>query len=260
MSDFVAYDVFILERPGAEADYDAPTLARARARLAAMDDDARLTLERTIIAGLPGGAASQTRASIAAAIAEFDGIPETRIRAALAGFLQEVVPVAEEVGVRLAIHPDDPPRKLFGLPRIVSTASDARAILSAVDSPANGLTLCAGSYGSRLDNDVVAMARDFAGRINFAHLRNVITDEDGSFEESPHLGGRVDMVQLVQTLLREERATGRTIPMRPDHGHLFARDGETASNPGYSYLGRLRGLAELRGVIHALNAAPPPSR
>jgi mannonate dehydratase len=159
----------------------------------------------------------------------------------------------------LAIHPDDPPRSLFGLPRVVSTAEDARRILRAVDREANGLTLCAGSYGSRPDNDVVAMAREFATRIHFAHLRNVALEPDGSLYEAEHLDGGVDMVALVDVLLREERAAreeGRRadIPMRPDHGHLLADDIAKGADPGYSYIGRLKGLAELRGVMRALDA------
>ncbi len=179
------------------------------------------------------------------------------MRANLIAFLREVVPVAEEVGVRLGIHPDAPPFSLFGLPRIVSTGADVEALLAAVDSPANGLTLCAGSYGSRPDNDVPAMAERFGARVHFVHLRNVSRDGDGSFTESDHLDGDVDMVKLIAALLAEERrraAAGEpaAIPMRPDHGHLLGFDGERRSNPGYSYIGRLKGLAELRGVITAL--------
>ena len=253
MADFVAYDLFILGRDG-EGDYPTDVTARARARFEAMNEAARAKLETTIIAGLPGGAAAQTRSSIARAIAEFDGMSTEDVRTALRDFLARIVPVAEEVGVRLAIHPDDPPRPLFGLPRVVSTADDAADILAALDSPFNGLTLCAGSYGSRADNDVAVMAERFAGRINFAHLRNVTIEVDGSFEEAPHLGGRVDMVRVIRTLHAEERRSGRIIPMRPDHGHLFSRDAATSSNPGYSYIGRLRGLAELRGIACALEA------
>jgi mannonate dehydratase len=177
----------------------------------------------------------------------------------LAAFLREVVPVAEEVGVRLAIHPDDPPRSLFGLPRVVSTAEDARRILRAVDRDANGLTLCAGSYGSRADNNNVAMAREFAPRFHFAHLRNVALEPDGSFYETEHLGC-VDMVSLVEVLSREERAAraeGRRsdIPMRPDHGHLLADDIARGANLGYSYIGRLKGwrscAASCARSIHA---------
>jgi mannonate dehydratase len=256
--DFVGYDVFVLERANAASDYDPDLVAAARKRISAKTEEEISLLERNIIAGLPGGAEAQTRESIARRIASFSGLSNDQMHENLAAFLREVVPVAEEVGVRLAIHPDDPPRSLFGLPRVVSTAEDARRILRVVDREANGLTLCAGSYGSRADNDVVAMAREFAPRIHFAHLRNVALEPDGSFYEAEHLDGGVDMIALVEVLLREERAAraqGRRseIPMRPDHGHLLADDIAKRTNPGYSYIGRLKGLAELRGVMRTLN-------
>ena len=254
--DFVAYDVFVLRRPHAEESYDAGLVAQARARLDSLPEIAVERLERNIIAGLPGGEAAQTREQIGARIARFAGVSDDAMRENLAAFLRQIVPVAEDVGVRLAIHPDDPPRSLFGLPRVVSTASDARKLLAAVDAPANGLTLCAGSYGSRPDNDVVAMAREFAPRVHFAHLRNVTIEADGSFYEAEHLDGGVDMIALMEALLGEERAAklgGRrtNIPLRPDHGHLLADDAHKRTNPGYSYIGRLKGLAELRGVMRA---------
>ena len=256
--DFVAYDVDVLKLRGAEGDYPAALVAEARARLTTKSEADIERLERNIIAGLPGGAVAQTRASIAERIAAYEGVTPETMRTNLTAFLREVVPVAEDFGVRLAIHPDDPPRSLFGLPRIVSTAKDARALLASVDSPANGLTLCAGSYGSRADNDVLAMAREFAPRIHFAHLRNVTIEPDGSFHEAEHLEGGTDMVALIDILLNEERAAeaeGRRsrIPMRPDHGHLLGDDVVKRGNPGYSYIGRLKGLAELRGIERALN-------
>lgn len=259
MSDFAAYDVYILQRPGAEGDYDAEVLARAKTRLDAMSDAEKHLLEKNIIAGLPGGEGSYTRASISAAIAQFIQLGNEGMRANLFAFLREVIPVAEEVGLRMAIHPDDPPFSLFGLPRVVSTADDARSLLQAIPSPANGLTLCAGSYGARGDNDLVAMAREFGERIYFVHLRNIKREADGSFYESDHLDGDNDMVGLIEALLDEEtrrRNTGANLPaiaMRPDHGHLMGDEiGKTGINPGYSYAGRMKGLAELRGVIHAL--------
>src|SRR5690606_27222937 len=175
-------------------------------------------------------------------------------------FLNDIIPVAEEVGVRMCIHPDDPPFSLFGLPRVVSTADDARALLNAVPSPANGLTLCAGSYGARCDNDLVAMAREFGERIYFVHLRNIKRETDGSFYESDHLDGDNDMVGLIEALLDEEARRDKAginlpkIAMRPDHGHLMADEfGKAGINPGYSLAGRMKGVAELRGVIHALS-------
>ncbi|GGD03078.1 mannonate dehydratase [Aureimonas glaciei] len=260
MVDFVGYDVFVLGRPKAEESYPAALVAAAEARIAAMDAAALERLEANIIRGLPGGDGSYDRAAIAALIARYDGLSAEAMRDNLKTFLRAVVPVAEEFGVRLAIHPDDPPFQLFGLPRVVSTPSDVRALLAAVDSPANGITLCTGSYGSRPDNDPVAMAKEFAGRIHFAHLRNVTTEPDGSFYEAEHLEGDTDMVAVIAVLLAEEvrrRAAGDAlpIPMRPDHGHVLADDLGKATNPGYSLIGRLKGLAELRGVMRALDHA-----
>jgi mannonate dehydratase len=257
MVDFVAYDVFILKRVRAAENYDPALVARAEERFAQMSEDDQSLLERNIIAGLPGGALVQTRESIAALIASFDGIDSATMQGNLLAFLKEVVPVAEEVGVHLGIHPDDPPFSLFGLPRVVSTPSDIRAILSAVESPNNGITLCTGSYGARSDNDLVAMAQEFASRINFAHLRNVTVEADGSFFEDDHLDGGTDMIGVIEALLREERAAAKAgrrtnIPMRPDHGHLLGDDITKKTNPGYSYIGRIKGLGELRGVIRTI--------
>ncbi len=258
MTDFAAYDVYVLAREGAEHDYDPELLERARARLDAMSDDEKALLEKNIIAGLPGGEGSYDRDGIRAAIAEFIALGNEGMRANLFAFLEEVIPVAEEAGVRMCIHPDDPPFSLFGLPRVVSTADDARALMAAVPSVHNGLTLCAGSFGARADNDLIGMVREFGPQIHFVHLRNIRREADGSFYESEHLDGDNDMVGLIGALLDEEaRRTGegRTdrIPMRPDHGHALGDEiGQAGVNPGYSYGGRMKGLAELRGVIHAL--------
>ena len=254
---FVGYDVFVLRRPQAEADYPPAVVEAARHRIESMDETAVARLEANIIRGLPGGEASYDRASIGQLIATYAGIDDAAMRESLKAFLREVVPVAEEFGVRLAIHPDDPPFPLFGLPRVVSTASDVRALLAAAESPANGITLCTGSYGSRADNDPVAMAREFAHAIQFAHLRNVTVEPDGSFFEDGHLEGDTDMVAVIDILLREERrrltvGDAKPIPLRPDHGHLLGDDIGKATNPGYSFIGRLKGLGELRGVIRAL--------
>lgn len=258
MSDFVAYDVFMLRRENAERDYDADLVERAKIRFNAMDETARALLEKNIIAGLPGANGSYDRAGIRAAIAEFIALGTEGLRRNLFAFLEEIIPVAEAAGVRLCIHPDDPPFSLFGLPRVVSTADDVRALLNATPSKSNGLTLCAGSFGARSDNDLVQMAREFGKSIHFVHLRNVKREPDGSFFESEHLDGDNDMVGLIDALLDEEQRReqeGRRdrIPMRPDHGHLFGDElGKPGVNPGYSFAGRLKGLAELRGVIHAL--------
>ena len=257
--DFAAYDIFILARKNAEAQYDGRRVNAARTRFEDMPDARRMNLERTIIAGLPGAEASYTREEFRRQVSEYEGVTEEDLRANLLAFLREIAPVAAELGLRLCIHPDDPPWSLFGLPRVMSTAEDVRAIFGAADVAANGLTFCVGSFGARADNDLEAMVREFAPRIHFAHLRQVQRDEDGSFYEAEHLDGSSDMVGVVRALLEEEarrRREGRAdaeIPMRPDHGHLLADDIDKKTNPGYSYVGRLKGLAELRGVARGLS-------
>jgi mannonate dehydratase len=261
--DFAAYDLFILDRKGAEADYSEERVRVARARFDSMPEARKNDLEQTIIAGLPGAEASHNRETIRGMIAEYEGVSAAELRANLIGFLREVVPVAQEIDARIAIHPDDPPWSLFGLPRVVSTAEDVRAILASCDTLVNGLTFCVGSFGSRADNDLVAMAREFGARIHFAHLRQVTREPDGSFYEAEHLAGSSDMVGVIRALLDEEarrRRAGRPdheIPMRPDHGHLLADDVGKKVNPGYSLVGRLKGLAELRGVMQGLKYANP---
>ena len=217
-------------------------------------------LERIILSGLPGSDFSYDKATFLELFKDYADMEAEDLRQSLIEFLREVVPVAEEAGIRLAIHPDDPPIPLFGLPRIVSTAADAAAILDALDSRSNGLTFCVGSYGSRADNDLNAMIEAFAPRINFMHLRNVKRESRDAFYEAEHLEGDADMVTIVAAVLAEERRRtvegrpDRQIPMRPDHGHLLAADPVRNANPGYSYLGRLKGLAELRGVMRAVAA------
>jgi mannonate dehydratase len=261
--DFAAYDLFILDRKGAEADYPEERVRMARARFDSMPVARKNDLEQTIIAGLPGAEASYNRETIRGMIAEYQGVSAAELRANLLLFLREIVPVAQEIDARIAIHPDDPPWSLFGLPRVVSTAEDVRAILASCDTLANGLTFCVGSFGSRADNDLVAMAQEFGARIHFAHLRQVTREPDGSFYEAEHLAGSSDMVGVIRVLLDEEarrRRAGRPdheIPMRPDHGHLLADDVGKKVNPGYSLVGRLKGLAELRGVMQGLKYANP---
>ncbi|MCP4385214.1 MAG: mannonate dehydratase [Hyphomicrobiales bacterium] len=256
--DFTAYDVFVLQRGEAADDYQADVLADAEARFNTMTEDRKDELERIILAGLPGSDFAYDRAAFLDLLAVYDRMGPAELLQSLTEFLNEVVPVAEENGIRLGIHPDDPPIPLFGLPRIVSTQTNAATVLDAYDSRANGLTMCAGSYGSRVDNDVPEMIRAFAGRINFLHLRNVTIDSPGVFYEDQHLEGGTDMVAVIAAALNEEarrRNEGRSdarIPMRPDHGHLLAGDPVRNANPGYSYVGRLKGLAELSGVAHAL--------
>ncbi|MCI1010322.1 mannonate dehydratase [Pseudomonas oryzihabitans] len=254
---FAAFDLCILQRDGAEAEYSAAEIERARRYHAGLDDAGREELVRTLIAGLPGAEEGYTVADLRALLATYAGIDAARLREHLAVFLQAVVPVAEEVGIRLGVHPDDPPRPLLGLPRVVSTAADAQWLLDAVPSPANGLTFCTGSYGVRADNDLVAMARQFAPRIHFVHLRATRREADPrSFHEAHHLDGDVDMVGVIRELVREEhrraRDGGARLPMRPDHGHQLLDDQGRRTNPGYSLIGRLKGLAELRGVEQAV--------
>ncbi len=256
--DFCLYDALVLKRHRAEADHPPERIAAARDRLAAMSDSALAGLEQNLIGWVPAREFIFDRASFRAALDRYRDLTAEGVRANLIAFIAEIAPVAEEAGVRLAIHPDDPPFPLFGLPRVVSKAADVRAILEGVPSPANGITLCTGSYGAGASNDLPAMAREFADRIHFAHLRNVTKEPDGSFHEAEHLDGDVDMVAIVQALLAEEakrRAAGRAdhaIPMRPDHGHAIVDDIGKRTNPGYSCIGRLKGLAELRGIMRTV--------
>ena len=258
--DYAAYDLFILRREGAEGDYAPERIAAARARFEAMAPREMQELERTLIDWLPARDFTYDRQSFRRALAAYKDVTVEDLRANLVAFVREIAPVAEEEGARLAIHPDDPAFPIFGLPRVMSTAEDFRKLFQAAPSPANGLTLCAGSFGSNAENDLVAMVREFGPRIHFAHLRNVKREPDGSFFEADHLAGETDMVRLVAALMAEEdrrRAEGRAdaeIPMRPDHGHLLGDDGKKQVNPGYSFVGRLKGLAELRGVMQTVNA------
>lgn len=260
--DFAAYDLFVLERAGADEDYSPAVVEEAGQRRQRFSDDDIATLEFNIISGLPGSELSHDRQGIRNRISEFKDINAATLRSNLIAFLSEMVPVAEEVGARLCVHPDDPPFALFGLPRVVSTADDYRKLFSAVPSIANGMTFCTGSLGVRSDNDLPAMIREFGERIHFAHLRNVRREPDGSFHESEHLDGDVDMVAVVSALLDEEegrKAAGRgdwEVAMRPDHGHLLLDDIHKQTNPGYSAIGRLKGLAELRGLTKALARRP----
>lgn len=258
--DYAAYDLFILERDGAEADYAPERIAAARERFRAMTPEESAGLERTLIDWLPARDFAYDRQSFKDALAVYKDIGVEDLRAHLIAFAIEIAGVAEEEGARLAIHPDDPSFPIFGLPRAFSTADDVRKLFAAVPSQACGLTLCAGSFGSNPRNDLVAMALEFAPRIHFVHLRNVKREPDGSFFEADHLAGETDMVRLVAALMAEEErrgAEGRpdaVIPMRPDHGHLLGDDGKKRVNPGYSFIGRLKGLAELRGVMQTVEA------
>ena len=254
-----AFEIHMLGRAAAEADYSEATCRAAAIWFQSADMQARDDLLSAIMAGLPGAFDRYDIASLKPALASYDGMDRATLRRNYRRFLQEVVPTAEELGLRLCVHPDDPPRNILGLPRIVSTAADLDWVLAAHDSPANGVTLCSGSLGAHPGNDIPAIAARCASRIHFAHLRNVRKDPDGSFEEAAHLDGDTDMVALVRVLLHEQdrrRAEGRadhTIPFRPDHGHHLLGDLERDLIPGYPLVGRLRGLAELRGVIAGLS-------
>jgi mannonate dehydratase len=264
--DYVAYaafDLHILRRAGARADYSEQDRSLAGSYAATLDQASRERLTAAIIGGLPGSEEHHTLETLRTALAAYQGMTAEQLRANLRYFLEAVVPVAEESGIRLAIHPDDPPWPLLGLPRIVSTAADIAWLLNAVPSVANGLTLCAGSLGARAGNDVVDMARRFGSRIYFAHLRSTRREADPRcFVEAGHLDGDIDMIGLIAQLLHEEDARGDRGPriaMRPDHGHLMLDDLHRPVNPGYPLTGRLVGLAELRGVERALRACGPHS-
>ncbi len=264
INDFAAFEIHILKRDGATEDFTPAIVEEAGRRFRALDDAGQKQLARNVTMGLPGSTESMTLDDVRMHLSEYAGISPDRLRQHFVDFLSEIVPVAEEVGVRLCCHPDDPPFPLLGLPRIMSTAADYRHILSAVDSPANGMTLCSGSLGARPDNDLPAIMDEFGPKVHFLHLRNVKRDGNaisGSFYEAEHLGGDTDMVALIAAILREEsrrKAAGRAdaqIPMRPDHGQDILDDLGRRAQPGYPTIGRLKGLAELRGVMTALGHA-----
>ncbi|MBD8066704.1 mannonate dehydratase [Devosia sp. PTR5] len=264
INDFAAFDIHILQRRGAEADFTNAIVDEAARRAAAMSEDDKKRLARNVTMGLPGSTESLSLDDVREHLAQYGSIDADQLRQHFIDFLEEVVPVAEDLGLRLCCHPDDPPFSLLGLPRVMSTEADYRTILEAVDSPANGATLCSGSLGARPDNDLPGMMERLGSKVHFIHLRNVKRDGEAlrdSFYEAEHLAGDTDMVALIAAIVREEarrKAEGRAdavIPMRPDHGQDILDDLGRRSQPGYPTIGRMKGLAELRGVMTALEHA-----
>ena len=260
--DFAAFDLFLLQRAGAADDYTPDVAEAARARFADMTEARREQLSGNVVFGLPGAAERMSMDDVKAHLAHYHSIPAERLRGHLVDFLAEVAPLADELDMRLCCHPDDPPFPLLGLPRIMSTEADYKAVMDAVDIRANGITLCTGSLGARADNDLPGMMRRLGDRVHFLHLRNVALEDrqlGGSFHEAAHLEGNTDMVAVIAAVLEEEarrRAEGRAdwqIPMRPDHGQDILDDQQRRAQPGYPAIGRLKGLAELRGIMTALD-------
>ncbi len=247
-TSFAAFDLFVLKRPGAANDYDVTMTRKAESFVKSIGKDEIHQLTQNILAGLPGSEEGYTLEKFQNALYDYGNVDDKTLRRYLYEFIAEIGPVAQEVGVRLAIHPDDPPFPILGLPRVVSTEKDAMQVIKAFDSPNNGLCFCTGSYGVRKDNDLPGMVRRLGNRINFVHLRNTTRDDDGGFYEANHLEGDADMFAVMKELVAEQQKRTDPIPFRPDHGHVMLDDLNKKTNPGYSAIGRLRGLAELRGL------------
>jgi mannonate dehydratase len=245
---FIAFDLFLLKRPGAEKDYTSEEVRKATARFEAMNDEEKERIFNNTMLGLPGSDDAFTPATVLSALDKYKGIDAALLKQHLFYFLQQVVPVAEAGGLQMAIHPDDPPYPVLGLPRVVSTEKDLADLLGAIDSPANGLCFCTGSLGARQDNDLIGMMKKFGDHIHFLHLRNTKRDGEGNFYEAQHLGGDADMYAIVKEALLLMKKRNVSIPMRPDHGHQMLDDLKKNTYPGYSAIGRVKALAELRGL------------
>jgi len=253
--DYVIFDLFLLQRPDAMADYPQEEFVRAHERFGTMTAEQRTKLFSNMMLGLPGSDDAFTPEQVLTELKKYEGIDAAKLKEHLFYFLKQVVPVAEEYGLKMAIHPDDPPYSVLGLPRIMSTEQDAADLLAAVPSPANGLCFCTGSFGARKDNNIPAMLHRFGDHIHFLHLRNTKRDEEGNFYEADHLGGDTEMYDVIKEIVLLQRRRNISIPMRPDHGHQMLDDLKKKTYPGYSAIGRLKGLAELRGVEYALDKA-----